>query len=301
MKGLMENEMMNATWIVELTAPKGLLPVDAETVKTVTSDLQSTFQELLSGGNSSPTNPRFPQDQFEKEPDSYLPLAHLLNKMITTASQYISQSHLRGLRFFPFDHEMNEIIDSKKPLKPDGVGIIREELPTKPVTEKKNGQSITKAVYDLPWGLVEIFFESKASIPDMVRHCAAYARCCNSSNPRRFFNLGIGFQYKSMEAYVFAFHHGGLSSSHPLKIRTPEGFNGLVEHIVGILSIKDEAAYGLDPTRCGDYFYINDRFFKSVGDPLYVRGNLRGRSTIVHGLVGVYMRILVAGLHLFIA
>jgi hypothetical protein len=119
-------------------------------------------------------------------------------------------------------------------------------------------------------------------------------------NQRRFFSLGIGFQYKKMEVYVYAFHHGGLSSSLPLKIKTTEGFNGLVEHIVGILSIKDEAAYGLDPTRFQDLFYINDRFYRSV-HYLCVRGNLRGRSTIVHSLEGMYMRILGAGHHLFIA
>jgi hypothetical protein len=98
-----------------------------------------------------------------------------------------------------------------------------------------------------------------------------------------------------LEAYAFAFHHGGLSSSSPLKITTEEGFNDLVKYIIDILSIKDEAAYGLDPTRFQIFFCINNHYCGSVcfvhvracharvqwwTDPARC-GILRGRSTIV--------------------
>jgi hypothetical protein len=134
----------------------------------------------------------------------------------------------------------------------------------------------------------------------MVRQSATYARCCILSNQRRFFSISIGFQLQKLEAYVFLLHHAGLSLSRPLKVTTARGLNDLVEHIVDILSIKNDAAYGLDPTRFEDYFYINDRVYKSV-EYLCVRGTLRGRSTIVHSLEGMYMRILGAGFRLFIA
>jgi hypothetical protein len=262
-------------------------------VDAVIADLGTTFQALTSGGESSPNDPRLPTS-FEKETDSYGPLAHVLNKIIAITLPHItSPSLLSGLRFHPFGYEVKNILGSQKPLKPDIVAVIGD-LPTKTPIEENAGKP------ELPWGLVEVVVESKATLMDMFRQAGTYARCCVLMNQRRFFSLGIGFQYKKMEAYVYAFHHGGLSSSHPLKIKTAEGFNGLVEHIVGILSIKDEAAYGLDLTRFQDLFYINDRFYRSV-HYLCVRGNLRGRSTIVHSLEGMYMRILGAGLHLFIA
>ena len=88
-----------------------------------------------------------------------------------------------------------------------------------------------------------------------------------------------------MEAYVFVFHHAGLSSSRPLKITTAKGFNNLVKHIVGILSIGDEAAYGLDTTRVDNFFRINNRYYEVIRI-LYMRGSFRGRSTTVYHLQG---------------
>jgi hypothetical protein len=300
MKGRSEDELRDATFYVDLTGENGILRADSEIVNAVIADLGTTFRELTSGGDSSETHPRLPTP-FNDETESYKPLADLLNKIIATVNSHIlSPSLLRDLRIHPFGYEINEILGSQKPLKPDVVGVIGD-LPTKTSVEQTAGRRAKKSPsYDVLWKLVHLVIESKLSIRDMLRQLATYARCCLLCDQRRFFSLGIGFQYKTFELYVYAFHHAGLSSSRPLKIKTADGFKGLVEHIVGILSIKDEAAYGLDPTRFQDLFYINDRCYKSV-HYIHVRGNLRGRSTIVHSLEGMYMRILGAGLHLFIA
>lgn len=122
----------------------------------------------------------------------------------------------------------------------------------------------------------------------MLRQSGTYARCCILGNPRRFFSLGIGFDYKRMETYVLVFHRSGLSSSRPLKLATSEGFKGLVSHVVGILSFKNEAAYGLDTTRFQKFFRINNRYYETVRI-LYMRGSLRGRSTTVYHLQGKYI------------
>jgi hypothetical protein len=90
-----------------------------------------------------------------------------------------------------------------------------------------------------------------------------------------------------MEAYVLVFHRSGLSSSRPLKLTTREGFNGFVKHIVGILSFKDEAAYGLDTTRFQKFFRINNRYYE-IGRLLHMRGSFRGRSTTAYRLQGMY-------------
>jgi hypothetical protein len=83
------------------------------------------------------------------------------------------------------------------------------------------------------------------------------------------------------------FHRSGFSSSRPLKLTTEEGFRGLVRHVVGILSFKGEAAYGLDITRTQNMFRINNRYYEIVR-PLYMRGSSRGSSTVIHSLSGMY-------------
>jgi len=197
-------------------------------------------------------------------------LADLLNKIFHTAEQYVhAQSRLRGLRFHQFGREMKDKYGSCRGLKPDVVGIFGD-LPTK-----------------LSWNEMEVCVESKLAITDMVRQSGTYARCRLLSNHRRFFSLAMGFQWKSLEAYIFVFHRSGLSSSRPLKVTTPEGFNGLVRHIVGILSFNDEAAYRLDTTRTQNMFCINNLYYKA-DRLLHVRKTLRGHSTIVYSLRGMY-------------
>ena len=286
------DELKYATYFVDLTEKDRILYADPRIVDTVITDLQATFQTLTSGGNSesSAANPRLPETSFFCETEPYEPLSHLLNKIIDTASPYISQSHLRGLRFHPFGGEVNEIYGCQRRLKPDGVGIIGDLPRPKEPTDETARRGLRKRV--ISWNQIEVVFESKANVKDMVLQSGSYARLCMLSNQRRSFSLGIGFQYKALEAYVFVFHHAGLSSSRALNISTQEGFNGLVKYIVGILSIKDEAAYGLDLTRIGNFFHINNRYYESVC-LLHMRGSMRGCSTIVHKLQGMYMQILI--------
>jgi Fungal protein kinase len=287
------DELKGRTYFVDLTAEDGILHADPTIVASVTNSLSTTLGALTSEGASSATDPRFPAGGFPSEPSSYEPVTHLINKVIDTAKPYILQSHLSGLRFHPFGREVKEIYGSHKRLKPDGVGIIGDlPIETKEPAEEPAGAK--RPV--LSCEQVEVVFESKGTVKDMVRQSATYARCCALSNQRRFFSLGIGFHFRKLEAYFFAFHRAGLSSSRPLKVTTSEGFKGLVNHIVGILSIKDEAAYGLDTTRFEKFFHINYRHFEVVRS-LHSRGSLRGRSTNVLSLQGMYMRILNAGLH----
>jgi hypothetical protein len=226
------------------------------------------------GSKSSATNPRLPSDGFKDEDDSYEPLVHLLNKIINVANQCISVSHLSSLRFHHFGKEAKARYDCAKCLKPDGVGIIGE-LPT--------GAEDS----DLSWEDIEVIVESKRTVRQMVQQSGMYTRFCLMNNQRRFFALGIGFHFTTLDVYVFVFHRSGFSSSRPLKLTTDEGFRDLVRHIIGMLSFKGEAAYGLDTTRTQDIFRINKRYYKIVR-PLYMRGSPRGRSTVVHSLSGMY-------------
>src|SRR6266850_3646748 len=76
-------------------------------------------------------------------------------------------------------------------------------------------------------------------------------------------------------------------------LRTQRGFEHIVKHIVGMLSIRDEADYGLDVTRSPsqDILSINDRYYQVVR-LLYMRQSLRGRSTVVYNLDGTILAYL---------
>lgn len=272
MKALVKEELKHAAFFADLTGEGAILHANPDTVETVIRRMESTFRRLTSGGNSSPTDPRLPSNgrDFKHENQTYDPLVHLLNKIVDAANQSMSPSQLKGLRFHCFGKEVKGIYGSDKSLKPDGVGIIGE-LPMK-----------TK---ELSWGGIEVVIESKRSVSEMVSQCGTYARCLLVDNLRRFFALGIGFHFTTLDVYVFIFHRSGLSSSRPLKLTTEEGFVGLVRHVVGIISIQDEPAYALDTTRTQDIFCINHRNF-AIDRVLYLRGSLRGRFTVVYGLEG---------------
>jgi hypothetical protein len=186
----------------------------------------------------------------------------------------MSTSHLSGLRFHHFGNEAKERYGRAMGLKPDSVGIIGK-LPT--------GTDDS----ELSWEDVEVIVESKRTVRQMVQQSGMYTRLCLLNNLRRFFALGIGLHFTTLDVYVFVFHRSGFSSSCPLKLTTEEGFRDLVKHVVGILSFKGEAAYGLDTTRTQDMFYINNRYYEAVR-PLYMRSSPRGRSTVVHSLSGMY-------------
>ena len=272
-KEKMERELSGATFYVDLISEGGILHPNPEVVDKVMRDLQGIFHTLVSNSKivSTPSNPRFPDKGFSKEKKSYAPFAHLLNKIIKTANQHISiPSLLRELFFHPFDGQVNDTYGSYKGLKPDGVGIFSELTPA-----------------ELSWDRIEVTFEARTSIPDMIRQSGTYARFCLLSNHRRSFAFVIAFQHKTLEAYIFVYHRSGLSSSRALDLRTHGGRKGLVSHMVGILSIKDGATYGLDTTRNQNTFCINNRYYKILCH-VYVRNCLRGRCTIVDSLQGKY-------------
>jgi hypothetical protein len=267
-KARLTDELRGAVFTADLT---NFLPVKPNILSEVTNRLDGTLLDLTSGGASSPDNPRFLADGFHTEPESYKPLEHFLNKILDTANRTISLSDaspISGLRFHVFGKHLKEAYDSGQSLKPDLVGIT---IP------------LPKETRALSWGKVEVAVECKSSVKEMVRQSATYARCCLIANQRRFFALAIGFQYKSLEAYLFVFHRSGLSSSLPLAVATTDGFNSFVRHILGILSSD---VYGLDPTRTEDVFCINNRHYEIVR-VICQRHSLRGRCTAVYSLQGM--------------
>ena len=277
-KDLTMNELTCATFFVDLTAEDAVFSADSNNVQAVLHRLQDhyhlTSNTLLRDDTSSETNPRFPPGGFDKESHSYEPLIHLLNMIVGATNECLpaTQRYLRHLRFHRYGLEVKKNYGSKKSLKPDGVGLV-VEMPA----ERK-----------ISWGQVEVVIEVKTQIPALIKHAATYARCSLVNNQRRSFAIAIGFDHKRLDARFLVFHRSGLSSSRPLSLRTPQGFENVVKHIVGMLSIRDEAGYGLDVTRSQEIFSINDRYYQVVS-LLCMRDSLRGRSTVVYNLEGTIL------------
>ena len=279
MKNLIMKELRGATFFVDLTNQDAVFHADSNNVQAVLHHLQEhynlTSNTLCGGGTSSETSPRFPPGGFDKEKLSYEPLVHLLNIIVhaTNVRLQATERYLRDLRFRSYGKELIETYGSMKALKPDVVGLV-VDLPDK--------QRIS-------WRQVEVVIEVKNQIPELVKQAATYARCCLVHNQRRSFAIAIGFDQKHLVAWFFVFHRSGLSSSHSLSLRTQEGFEHFVKHIVGMLSIQDEAGYGLDVTRSQeDILSINDRYY-AINSRVYMRDSLRGRSTVVYNLEGTIL------------
>ena len=289
MKDDVKDELKNKTYIVKLVDANAILHANPETVTAVINSLETIFQALTSGGVSSETDPRLPANGFGHEPESYDPLAHIMNKIVEATSQHVQKSPLSGLRFHTFGRELKDTHGSQKPLKPDFVGIIGDLPTTNTEVAAENSAEAPAEKPSLRWKEVEVVMESKAAVKDLVKQLGTYCRSCFLSKNRRFFSLSIGFHYKKNEAYIFAYHRGGLSSSRPMKLTTREGFHDIVKHMVGILSFKDEVDYGLDPTRNDeDIFCLNNRYYR-MDRLIFERPTLRGRCTTVYSLQGMYI------------
>jgi hypothetical protein len=278
MKDLIMKELRCATFFVDLTAQNAVFYADPQHVEAVLCRLRGhynlTLDTLLVDVPSSENSPRFPPGGFQAEKDACNPLIHLLNIIVRATNDCLpaTQRYLRHLRFHSYGIEVKESYGSIKALKPHGVGLL-VDLPA--------GQNIS-------WGQVEVVIEVKTQIPALIKQAATYARCSLVDNRRRSFVIAIGFDHKNMVAWFLVFHRSGLSSSPPLSLDTQQGFEHVVKHVVGLLSIRDEADYGLDMTRSQEIFSINNRCYQ-VARLLFMRNSLRGRSTVVYNLEGMIL------------
>lgn len=276
MKSIMAEELKGATYKVDLTGEDAIFHANPDTVQAVLRRLQShhhlTASSLTTAGQSSSAKPRLPKRGFKIEKSSYKPFVHLLNKIVDASNECMPGSRLGRLHFYDFGREVKEMYGSFKGLKPDGIGTIGEPLTQEEVVS---------------WNDIEVILESKNSVKDMVKQAATYARCSLLNNSRRCFALVICLQFTSLDVYILVFHRSGLSASSPLGLKNKLGFDGLVKHMVGLLAIQEEAAYGLDVTRSQDIFLINNRYYRHVRS-LYLRDSLRGRATAVYSLNGMY-------------
>jgi hypothetical protein len=266
MKAAIFNKLKGATFTVDLTAPGAPLQATTDDVQRVFDRLGVTHVTLLADGHSTIENPRLPPNGFKAETDSYEPLTHFLNNIVSVANSCLgSPRYLEALQFYPHAAEMRDKVNSERSLKPDILG------PLGPPEEK------------VSWKDVATFIEVKDESLDAIRQLATYAQSHLAFDRRRSFSIAITFHHKNLTLRFYCFHRSGLSMSPQLHLDKEGEFRSVVEHIVGIISIKDEAAFGLDLTRVKDVYRLNDRNYDIV-HTIHSRPSIRGHSTVVYVL-----------------
>ncbi|KAH9010942.1 hypothetical protein EDB83DRAFT_379514 [Lactarius deliciosus] len=266
----------DATFFVDLTAEGAPLQARSSNLQEVLNRLRDhhniTHATLLGNDHSTEDAPRLPPNGFTVENNSYVPLTHFLNAIVRAAKECLNPwaaRHLSNLRFLLHDEEMLDEVESEKPLKPNILGLlVSSPLPRK--------QKISWSDDD-----VAVIVEVKHGQLMLVDQLSTYARCFLSVDRRRSFLIAIAFDNQTLQMHFLVFHRSGLSSSHALSLHSEAGFQSVVKHIVGILSIPDEGAFGLDKTRSGDVYRINNRDYEIVRS-IHTRISVRSRATAVY-------------------
>ncbi|KAH9044430.1 hypothetical protein EDB85DRAFT_457573 [Lactarius pseudohatsudake] len=160
---------------------------------------------------------------------------------------------------------MGDKLDSIVPLKPD---ILKIRTPRQP---------------KIFWNDVAISVEVNAHPVDVVKQLATYARAHLALNRRRSFSIAIAFDHRILTFRFLCFHRSGVSASPLLELAKEDGFRSIVDHMVGILSIRDEAAFGLDMTCTENVYRLNGHNYEIVRT-IQNRDSVRGHSTAVFGL-----------------
>ncbi|KAH9163309.1 hypothetical protein EDB89DRAFT_562696 [Lactarius sanguifluus] len=266
----------DATFFVDLTAEGAPLQAGSSDVQEVLNRLRDhhniTHATLLGNDHSTEDAPRLPSNGFTVESNSYVPLTHFLNAIVRAAKECLTPwaaRHLSNLRFLLHDEEMLDAVESENPLKPNILGLlVRSPLPRKQkISWSDDG--------------VAVIVEVKHGQLMLVDQLSTYARCFLSVDRRRSFFIAIAFDNQMLQMHFLVFHRSGLSSSHGLSLHSEAGFQSVVKPMVGILSIPDEGAFGLDKTRSGNVYRINNRDYEIVR-PIHKRISVRGRATVVY-------------------
>jgi hypothetical protein len=272
MQAAMLNELKDATFTVNLTARGAPLQADPDDIQKVFDHLRDncrlTHMTLFAGDKSTKDAPRLPPSGFGAESESYDPLTHLLNTIVHAANSCLTgPRYLEALHFCPHGVEMREKIYPDTQLKPDILGLLRSPTPDEPT---------------ISWNDVAVFIEVQSQLIEAVKRLATYAHCHLAVERRRSFTIAIAICPKRLTLHFICFHRFGVSFSPPLDLDKEDGFRSVVEHMVGVLSIRDEEAFGLDMTRAKNVYRLNGRNYEMVRT-IHERNHIH-YSTAVYGL-----------------
>ena len=265
-------ELKDATFTVDLTAHGAPLQADPDDIQRAFDHLRDncrlTHMTLFADNKSTKDVPRLPPSGFGAVTESYEPITHLLNTIVHAANSCLAgPRYLEALHFHPHGVEMREKIYSDVHLKPDMLGLLHPHTPDDPT---------------ISWNDVAVFIEVKSQLIEAVKRLVTYAHCHLAVERRRSFTIAITICRKQMTFHFICVHRSGVSISPPLHLDEEDGFRSVVGHIVGIMSIRDEEAFGLDVTHVGNVYRLNDRNYEVV-HTIYERNDIR-RSAAVYSL-----------------
>jgi hypothetical protein len=269
MQAAILEELKDATFTVNLTAQGAPLQADPDDVQKVFGYLRDncrlTHMTLFADDKLTKGVPRLPPSGFGAVRESYEPLTHLLNTIVHAANSCLTgPRYLEALHFYPHGVEMREKIYSDTELKPDMLGLLHSHAPDEPT---------------ISWNNVAVFIEVKSKLIEAVKRLATYAYCHLAVERRRSFTIAIAICRKKLALHFICFHRSGISVSPPLHLDNEDGFQSVVEHIVGIVSIRDEEAFGLDVTRVENVYRLNHRDYEIVRT-IHERNHIRYSAAV---------------------
>ena len=184
----------------------------------------------------------FPDSKAEA--DHYEPLCKLLNNCVEVCHKALGDSkgeYYRGLKFVKWDNPTQDGCPGGHSLEPGLVGGI--DLPERDEIKANGGLYWRRRGSNEQELLIPV--EVKPGWKSLVRHAGNYARCLFMARPLRKFALVLGYEYASQEFRILVFHHGGLTSSQALKLKTKNGLEQLLHIFLAILSWKTVVDAGL--------------------------------------------------------
>jgi hypothetical protein len=264
-------EIESVAFVVNLTSQGAPLQACSNDVQRVLDHLRDncgfTHLTLFGDDDSTADAPRLPPNGFQTR--TYEPFIHLLNIIIRATNCCLTNPrYLEALRFYPHGAEMREKLDSGtlKPLKPEILGLLHSCTLQRP-----------------SWNDVSVFVEVNARLVDAIKRLAAYARNHLTFNRRRSFSIAMSFNHKDLSLRFLCIHRSGISMSSQLHLREEDGFRGAIEHMVGLLSVKDEEAFGLDMTRENDVYHLNNANYR-IMRTIHMRNSICDHATVVYSL-----------------
>ena len=262
-------ELKDATFTVDLTAHGAPLQADPDDIQRVLDHLRDncrlTHITLFADDKSTKDVPRLLPSGFGVVTESYEPLTHLLNTIVHAANSCLTgPRYLEGLHFYPHGVEMRGNIYSDVHLKPDMLGLLHSHMPDE---------------LTISWSDVAIFIEVKGQLIEAVKQLAMYAHCHLAVERRLSFTIGVAICRNQSTLHFICFHRSGISISPPLHLDEEDGFRSVVGHMVGIISIRDEEAFGLDMTSVDNVFRLNDCNYEVVRT-IYKRHDIRCSAAV---------------------
>ena len=193
------------------------------------------------------TPPTFPNSEAESH--HYEPLCRLLNNCVEACHKALGDSkgeYYRNLKFVKWDNLTQDGYSDGPYIKPNLAGGIN--LPERDEIKADGGLYWRRPGSNGHELLIPV--EVKKGWNDLVRQAGTYARCLFMASPLRKFALVLGYEYDTQEIRILVFHHGGLTSSKPLKLNAND-IEDLLHIFLAILSWKTVVDAGL-PLWCND-------------------------------------------------